>query len=206
MAIGVVIFLITPTPGKKYLRELGIILILGLISDIIGVGGYFIFRINMNIATSLFIISSTPLYFLLYQRLVGKRNVSAIIYMYTAIFMIFAFGNFFLIQGPHGVNSYTNTIASGSLIIMALAYFYLLTRELPAQSITQLPMFWVNTAVLIFYSGSFFLVLTTDYLINVLNSNMIIPLMIFHSIQIFHYVLIWVGLWLNREQHLAKQV
>ena len=92
---------------------------------------------------------------------------------YGMCFFIFALINLFFFQKTTP-NSYSYIFHSAILIIYCLFYFYVLMRDLPSLYVHHLPMFWFNSAFLIFYAGTFFLFSFTSYLINVLKNNMLI--------------------------------
>lgn len=58
------------------------------------------------------------------------------------------------------------------MICYALAYFYYLIRKLPEENLLKLPMFWVNSAVMFFFSSTFILSLMADYIVSVLNNDL----------------------------------
>ena len=58
------------------------------------------------------------------------------------------------------------------MICYALAYFYYLIRKLPEENLLKLPMFWVNSAVMFFFSGTFILSLMVDYIVSVFNNDL----------------------------------
>jgi hypothetical protein len=58
------------------------------------------------------------------------------------------------------------------MIIFSLSYFYYLIRELPEENLLKFPMFWINTAVIFFFSGTFILSLMVDYIVSVLKNDL----------------------------------
>lgn len=54
--------------------------------------------------------------------------------------------------------------------------------------------FWINTAILLYSSGTFFIYLLVDYLVRLLNSNLVIVWMIHHSVGLIFYSIIIYGL------------
>jgi hypothetical protein len=112
--------------------------------------------------------------------------------------------NLLFIQGLTAINS-NSTAASGIIkLVLSLVYFYTLIRELPAESITKLPMFWINAAVLILSAGSLLINVSTDYLVNVLKDGYITAFTFLSAVVFLHYALLALGLWMNRSQFLNK--
>jgi hypothetical protein len=67
--------------------------------------------------------------------------------------------------------------------------------ELPAQHIHHLPMFWFNSAFLIFNAGVFFLFAFTAYITTVLKNNLLIY-WTFHNLwNMLEHLIILVGLY-----------
>ncbi len=204
-----IIFLITPKQGKKEFWELGTILIISLIVEVSAVIGIFLFHVNMNIASGIFNIVNLPLTILFYKRkLKLSHSVMLNVYMYG--FLAFALINFFFIQTPSGQNLYTNSIASITILILAIAYFYHTIQSLPVvvkhdqqPRLSREPMFWINTAILLYNSGTFTITLSADYLVRVLNSNLIVPWMIHNGLGIAYYLILSVALWINRANHIG---
>jgi hypothetical protein len=128
------------------------------------------------------------LYFLLFKKH-AWMYISA-----TAAFALFAIVNALFIQKT-APNSYTNIPHSAVLIIYALFYFYFLMRDLPAQHVHRLPMFWFNSAVLFFHAGAFFLFSFTAYLVNVLRNDLIVYWSFHNLLSIIEHIIILIGVW-----------
>lgn len=89
-----------------------------------------------------------------------------------------------------------------SLIFMAysLFAFYLILKKLLFQHLLESPFFWINTAILIYFSGNLFFFLFSTYLqkFNIKDFGTFYAL---HSVlNITYYILISIGFWkVNRE-------
>jgi hypothetical protein len=204
MLITAVIFLITPKEGRTNLLELGLAVILAFVSDIVSLVGIFVFHVNMNLSQNLLDLFTLPLFLLLYKRKISWKNTGIIVYVSIGAFLAFAILNLSFIQQPPSLASYNKTVIAISMIVASLVYFYVLIRDLPTQTITRLPMFWVNAAILIYYSGTFFVYLATDYLVNVVKSDLVSPWMIHNFLGLIFYSLITVGLLTNRSLYIVK--
>jgi hypothetical protein len=145
-----------------------------------------------------------PLGVLLYRKRINWKNTNTIAGVVIGTSLIYSLINFFFIQGITGFNSYTNAISSVCFILMAIIYFYFLIQKLPTESITRLPMFWINSAFLIFHSSAFFFFLTADYLIKVLNNNLVAYWLVLHSFRAVYLAMLWRALLLIRAEHKAK--
>lgn len=127
-----------------------------------------------------------------------------LIFGLVVIEICFALTNMFFIQGFGNTTSYTFVIRSLTITVISLLYFYVLVRDLPTESITKLPMFWINTSFLLYYAGVFFQWLLMDYLINELKGDVVNTYTIKNLIGVVHYLLIAFGLWYNRSLYLPK--
>jgi hypothetical protein len=202
--VGIIMFLIIPRSGKLEFLELGLILIFSFATEIVSFVGVHIIHANMNLASNTFDILYLPLAVLLYRKRIHWKNTNVVATVIVVLYVLFALVNLFIIQGPFNYNGYANSLASVCFILMSLTYFYVLIQQLPAESITKLPMFWINTAILIYHSGTFFLYLTADYLITVLNNDLITFWMFHHFFGLIYLTILWYALWLIRRYSIQK--
>jgi len=193
--------MITPKSGRKEFKELGIILWMSLLTEIITVLGWYVLHLNVNLIGNIFNILNLPVAVLLYRHRINWKNKNTLAYLIVIPFMLFGVIDLFLIQGFLNFNSYTTSLAAVCFIVISLAYFYFLIQELPTESITRLPMFWINTANLIYYSGTFFLYLSFDYLVNVLKDNTIGTWLVHNFLGLIFYPILWYALLLIRSEY-----
>lgn len=110
------------------------------------------------------------------------------------IYLIFALSNLIFFQKT-GNASYNSLLASFIIICYAVIYFYRLLIDLPEKNLYQFPMFWFNTAFLFFHSTTFFIYAFVDYLIKVLNNNLIVYYSIHNVFSIIECILLLIGLY-----------
>ena len=201
--MGVVIFMTTPKEGKAQIIELGLILWVALLTEITSLIIIQIIHDNPNFTGSLYNVVNFPLGVLLYRRYIDWKQKNLVAALLIILFLIFALTNLFL-GGLNGLNSYTSALAGAGFIIMSITYFYMLIRELPTESITKLPMFWISTANLIYYSGIFFLDLMADYLISVMNDSLTSYWQIHNFLGLAFYAILWYGMLLLRSHPLKR--
>ena len=58
------------------------------------------------------------------------------------------------------------------MILNSILFFYYLLRNLPEDDLLKFPMFWINSATLFFFSGTFILSIFRDYIVFVLENDM----------------------------------
>lgn len=108
------------------------------------------------------------------------------------VFTVFSFVNLFFIQGPFVVNSHSMVASSLGFIMLSLVYFRKLLVNLPETFVHRIPMVWVNTAVLIYFSGNLFLFMLYNYFF----SN----LWILHNLlNVTKNILLFVAIWQSQR-------
>lgn len=196
--IALSVIVIMPKDGRKQFLWLGLALLFGFLTDASSMISYYLFNRSANTIITIGLILSNASYLLFYRSEFKSSKIRALIIGLLVLNEGFALINMFFIQGVGNTTSYSFIIKSITFIIISLLYFYTLISELPTESITKLPMFWINTAFLLYYSGVFFQWLLMDYLINQLKGDVVNTYTIKNALGIIHYLFIAVGLWYNR--------
>ena len=194
VAIGAVLSLIKFKARQLYIKLLGLSLILSVLGDLVSRLIY-LSGSNPNYGASAYYILVFPLISLIYFHAVGKRK-AAFFTISSVLFVLFAIVNLLFIQ-KSSINSYTLIVKSIIVIIYALYYFYWLLRELPTSQLQRLPMFWINSAYMIYFSGNLFLFVFTSYLVNVLNNNLLVYWTLHNVLGIIEGLMIIVALWMD---------
>jgi hypothetical protein len=123
----------------------------------------------------------------------------------TCVFLSFTLLNIFVIQTTL-LNSYANILYSSILIIYCLLYFYVLIRDLPSLYVHHLPMFWFNSALLIFHAGAFFLFSFTSYLVHVLKDDLLIYWSFHNILSVIEHFIVMIGLYYDLKLLNAKRL
>lgn len=139
------------------------------------------FQILLTIATSLFqnrwvneigdtfvlfegILLPLAFYYALQIRTYRRWIIAGILF-YVIIYgsAFFFFGEYFysIIRGARDL----------LMILLSISYFIYLMRTLPEEDLLKFPMFWINTAMLIFFSGTFILSYLMDYIMTVMRDQ-----------------------------------
>lgn len=189
IGLGFLIVLIRLRNRQKYVQFLGLFFLLSILSDF-GTEIFKLFDI-LNYPSNVYIILSLPALTLIYFYALGKIH-RRIFTLTNIIFIIFGIVNLLFFQ-KSAINSYTNALLSLIIIIYCVYYFFWLIKELPAVHLTKLPMFWINSAFLLYYAGNFFLFLSTSYLINVLNNNLLVYWTLHNILGIVHCLILITG-------------
>lgn len=154
-----------PAQKRSDYRFLGIVLFLSLLTEIAGTIGGMILHVNMNLSNSIDALAEAPLLLFFYKGKIHSRLFRSAVLPLAIAIVIFGLINLFYIQGPFKINSYMKVATSTTMLVVCVAYFFVLIRELPTESITKLPMFWINTALLTYFAGAFAANLATNYLV-----------------------------------------
>lgn len=120
-----------------------------------------------------------------------KANASLFL-LIGIVFTAFSVVNFFFIQGPFVVNSHSMVASSVGFIILSLVYFRKLLVNLPETFVHRIPMVWVNTAVLIYFSGNLFLFMLYNYFFS--------TLWILHNVlNVIKNILLFIAVWQSQR-------
>jgi hypothetical protein len=195
-------FLRIPRIGQKDYFGLGLMILLSTVIEATSVAGLHFFHKSMNIVTNFYSPLNLTFGIMFYQRRIEgfTKPIATIV---VIIFLIFSITNFFFFQGIHGINSYTSTVASIGFMGLSVAYFAnLFFQHSEHQAVRG--MFWINAAILIYFSGTFFLHLLVEYLLKFLNNDLITILMIRNSLGLIFYALLTYGLIKVRREYLSR--
>ena len=102
---------------------------------------------------------------------VTKRT--RIILLISSLLFSFAWLADVSVHGFKEINSFARAFGSIVLIGASISYFYQLMRDLPTERIYKFPMFWFVTGVLVYNSGAFIFFVLLEYLIKVLNNDLV---------------------------------
>jgi hypothetical protein len=78
-------------------------------------------------------------------------------------FLVFFTINMATVQGFWLMNTYSKTLESIILIVYALMSFYQFANELKIERISEYPMFWFSSGVLIYFSSNIFIFILSNY-------------------------------------------
>lgn len=179
----------------QIVKLIGLAFLLGFLSNSAALVMNLIFKLNPNLPQSIYKILIFWVLGAIYYHALGKRN--KLIYILLSLaFTVFALINLLVIQKSQ-INSYASIVTAIIIIIYAVHYFYRLMIDLPTLNLQRLPMFWFNAAFLLFYSGALFLFVFTDYLVNVLNNNLLVYWGFHNILNIVAHLIVLVGLWID---------
>jgi len=155
------------------LKILGLLVAISFLCDAASLYLKPLFNISTNYAGTSYRLAEFILLLAIYYRMLHGRSKVGLFISLGLIFVLLFFINLLYIQ-KDAINSYTKVYTSLVFIFFSILYFFQLMKDLPTLHLQRLPMFWINVAVLVYFSGNFFLFLLSDYLVKVLHDNLII--------------------------------
>lgn len=160
---------------------------------------YIMFRhgINPNILGSAFQFVDTVIILYFYILILDGKRISKILFLAVFFLIIFYGFNLAFIQKDNHINSYSIILHLSAMLILGLYYVFRLLKEPPNEKITKLPIFWINVGNIIKASGTLFLYILSDYLIYVLNNDMIAFTSLIYIVQFFVYAFFIYAIWME---------
>ncbi len=137
-----------------------------------------------------YLLVQSLVFLMIYQDALKMRP--AITYLLGGAYTVAFVANYFFVQGPYVVNSYSIVLSSVGFILFSLIYFRQLLINLPETFVHRVPMVWVNSSVLIYFSGNLFTFMLFNYLMS--------SIWILHNIlNIIKNILLFVAVWQSQR-------
>jgi hypothetical protein len=106
------------------------------------------------------------LFYFAYGKNSSRKTALSLVGIYTLFYVV----TFLFFAGRS--YSFVRFGRDSLLIIQALFYFFYLLKKLPEEDLLKFPMFWINSVVIFFFSGTFVLSLMADYITKVLDNDL----------------------------------
>jgi hypothetical protein len=155
---------------EKYIKILGIYALTSLLFILFQQVSIHMFNnVGVNAIGSGFVLFEALLFGQLYFSVAKSQNYKRIIFTSIIIYILF-----YCVLVIFYQENYYSLIRWGRdllMIILALGYFYYLLRKQPEENLFKFPLFWINAAIIFFFSGTFVLSFLLDYMHRVLESN-----------------------------------
>lgn len=158
--------LLSFTKRPLHVKALCFYAVLGIFFDVAqrNVPGGFV-----NIVGNAFVLTEALLFCALYFFVIKDNAQRRWVLFLGIIYLIFYTTSIAFFES----NAFSN-IRSGRdliLIICAITFFYYLLKKLPEENLLKFPMFWINAAVIFYFSGTFLLSFFRDYIVTVLKDD-----------------------------------
>jgi hypothetical protein len=179
---------------NRTLKPLFILSILSVVAEVLNkihveydINNYYIFHI--------FTIIEFTLISLFYKRFFLQFKNIRIFEVFIFVFFIIAFIDY-KINGLDSMDSFSITVESVILTSYSLILFYFVLQKLIFENLLNTPIFWMNTAILIYFSGNLILFVFSNYLLATEPKKYHMLWYTIHSfINISYNALISVGFW-----------
>lgn len=179
---------------RDNLRYVLILLLVSIIVELTNI--IFLFQ---NILTlwlfNIFTICEFVLLWMFYTRFTRQGRSDRVNLFILFIFLLVAFIDFVYVNGTEKINNITVSVESITLIIYSLISFYLIMNRMLFDKLVEEPFFWINIAVLFYFSGSLFLFLFGNYLISQGNKAYMEMYKIHTFVNAVWYFFISIGFW-----------
>ena len=129
-----------------------------------------------------------------YKRFFDSFLKSIIHYLVLFLFFILLSFEAFVMR-INGTFNYSNSVEFIILIIYSLISFLFIMKNLVYNNLLETPFFWINSSVLIYFSGNLFLFIFSRYVQTHYRSDFKSLFAIHSILHIIYYSLISVGFW-----------
>lgn len=150
--IGITVYFQPSSP--LYLRILPVLLIINLFVEIFGLWVLEQYGNNIILFNFYMALLVTAHMFLLREMVVGKL-VKKIVFVLLWIYPVICLMNIFFIQGLENWQSYSYLIGNVIVVSLTVYYFFELFRRPTFINLIKEPAFWICSALLFYYMGSF---------------------------------------------------
>lgn len=152
-------------------------------------------KVNTYPPGNAYLLVQALIFLVIYRQALKIKN--SLFYTIAGFYCLFFATNYFFIQGPYVVNSYSVVVGSVGFILLSLIYFRQLLNNLPEPFVHRVPMVWVNIAALIYFSGNLFLFMLYNYFVS--------AIWILHNmLNIAKNVLLFVAVWQSQRKTISS--
>lgn len=163
-------FLIPLIPGwtffRKLTRELKLFIFILSVTFILEYIGYYTSTHDIHnlVIYNLLYIFQFYFYSVLFRKLLLSNFSKWFIRIIAALFTIYIGFRIKSVVFPNNIyNSYIPAFLSLSIILYCILYFNHQLRDMQTTFIYKTPWFWIMTGILLYFSGSFLILLATNY-------------------------------------------
>ncbi len=153
-------------------------------------------KINPNYVGNTYRLVEFAILLTIYYHAFNNRKM-LILFLSIGLLYISLFTMNLVFLQQEKINSYTETFSALVFISLSVTLFYRLMKDLPTLQIHRLPMFWINTAVLIYFAGNLFVFILTNYLVSILKNDLAVYWTFHNLLSITKNLLFAIALWQN---------
>ncbi|MFT6923963.1 MAG: hypothetical protein ACJA1C_002983 [Crocinitomicaceae bacterium] len=173
-------------------RSIVYLVVLALVAELISSA---LWRVEMNNLFISHILTPIELFLLLsyYGRQFGSR-FRLLVLGVACLFVIFAIIDMTVLHSPFKMNALAKTVECIILIVLSLVVWGKTMIALQSNTLNSTPLFWINSAVLIYFSANILLFIFSLKILN--TGELAIWIWKIHFVfMTIYYLLISIGLW-----------
>jgi hypothetical protein len=182
----------------NFLRLLTVLKIVSFLSDVAG-RTLTSFGISVNHASIFYGLAQLSILLWFYYLIFEKPSLKKPFLIVGIGLTLMGIGNWIFSEGQSNA-LYTNAIDTAALLGLCVYYFYQVLTSESEVNILSTPLFWINTGLLIYLSGSLLLFLSADYIIRVLRDDFALFLTVHNFLGVIANGLFFYGIWLGAKQ------
>ena len=158
-------FIFKKNNKKREIKVIFIYLLYNFLNDAVA---YYLIRMahyDPYILYDIFTIAELVFFCIFYLDTIKTKFIKKIIFLIIFCFIIYSIVDYFFISQNKSFNSTTSGAEAIIIILMCLYYFYAELKQVTSALIYTTKNFWVIIAFLIFLSGTFFLYIYTENMV-----------------------------------------
>lgn len=198
VTFGVLVPILIGVTSKIYLQKelfsIFLLLLCSLVVELISIT-FITFNFYTLSVFNLFAILEFVLLWNFYSSFVARIKATWFNNIVLFVFLLVASLDLLFVNGFKRMNDITISVESITLIIYSLISFYLIMSRMLFDKLLDEPFFWINIAVLFYFSGSLFLFLFGNYLISQGNKAYMEMYKIHTFVNAVWYFFISIGFW-----------
>ncbi|MDP1800518.1 MAG: hypothetical protein Q8L81_04150 [Bacteroidota bacterium] len=167
-----------------------IVEIINIIISKLGLSNHYIFHY--------FTVAEFTLISLFYSCFFKDYFSSWLIKLLIPVFFIVAYIDS-MVNGLNTVNNFSASVESIILIFYSLLFFYFVLKNLIFENLLSTPLFWINTAILFYFSGNLILFVFSNYMATIDPLKLAILWSVIHTFfNVLYNVFLSIGFWKTR--------
>ncbi len=139
-----------------------------------------------------------------YMIIINKRAKNAIIALVSIALILITWSHSGIGKDFNRIDTFAHSITNISLITIVLMFFYQLLNNLAIENLFKYPHFWIAIAVLIYFSGIFFMDIFAEYIAFSKDINVTKYWDIKEYLTFIHRVFLALGFWFYKPAVLLK--
>jgi len=103
---------------------------------------------------NIYLLVAFSFYFLLFYKSAEINKFKQLVVVFFSVYILFALADMIFINGLFYFNTYSSGLGSILIILSSLLYFMRLFTSEKVMNYFRIPMFWIATGLLFFFTGS----------------------------------------------------